>query len=80
MSDLVLRDSESPTVAQVLAVQQGTVLAHDAKAFARWRRENEDPSMRPAGLAGADLERAVLSIAALDPFASDPRAQLVRAD
>lgn len=64
-------------MAEVIAVQQGTILAHDARAFRSWLRDNEDPADRARGLTGEELEQAVLAVAALDPFAHDPRSRIV---
>lgn len=51
---------------QVEAVRAATVFAHNLDAYRRWTRKRDaaDPDRRPRGLSGADLEAALMAMAA----------------
>lgn len=51
----------------VEAVRTGYLIANDKHALAKWRAKARHPAEGSAGLTGADLERAVMAIAAKDP-------------
>jgi len=52
----------------VEAVRVGTVLAHDKKAYDRWRsRPRTTAAARAKGLTGAALEAAVMRLAQIFP-------------
>jgi hypothetical protein len=54
-------------VGAIEAVRNGTVLAYDAKAYRSWRLSLPKDAGASHGLAGADLEHAVLSLAVTHP-------------
>jgi hypothetical protein len=45
----------------------GTIFAHDAKQFARWRNRSTRKAHREPGLTGLALEAAVRRVASLFP-------------
>lgn len=50
----------------VIAVQIGTIIAHDAKALRQWQARSRR-NKGEAGLTGAALERAVMGLRARNP-------------
>lgn len=51
----------------VESVRVGTVFAHDASAYARWRSKHRPGRKRERGLTGAALEDAVMRVAGMFP-------------
>ncbi len=51
----------------VAAVRVGTVIARDKKAARRWDRDVARRTGRKHGLAGAQLEQAIMGLAATHP-------------
>lgn len=49
------------------AVRVGTIFAHDSKQYTRWRNRTRQATGRSRGLVGAELEAAVMRIAAMFP-------------
>jgi len=50
----------------VEAVRIGTIVAHDAKAYGHWQ-SHQRKGQSSVGLAGASLERTILSLAHAHP-------------
>lgn len=65
--DRLERTTEAEFDRAVEAVRIGTVFAHDAREYTRWRNRRRAASGKTRGLVGAELEAAVMRIAKLFP-------------
>ena len=64
--DRIDRERTARHESWIEAVRVGTIFAHDGKAHRRWVQSRRR-APTGAGLAGADLERTILGLAAAHP-------------